>query len=94
MDMMHTLEIEVNPVAMSDMPITPAQCRAARALLRMDQAQLAEIALVHRNTVMGFEAEKKVPTRNNLLAIQRALEDAGVIFLDENGGGVKLKAGA
>jgi hypothetical protein len=42
--------------------------------------------------MMGFENGKKVPTRNNLLAIQTPLENAGVIFLDENGGGVKLRS--
>jgi transcriptional regulator with XRE-family HTH domain len=56
-------------------------------MLGLDQAALAELALVHRNTIMGFEASRKVPTRNNLLAIQAALEGAGVIFVEENGDG-------
>jgi transcriptional regulator with XRE-family HTH domain len=84
---MHTLELEVNPMAKSDMPITPAQCRGARAMLGLDQAALAEMSLVHRNTIMGFESGRKAPTRNNLLAIQAALESAGVVFIEENGGG-------
>jgi transcriptional regulator with XRE-family HTH domain len=87
MDKMHTLEPDVNPVATSDMPITPAQCRGARAMLGLDQAALAELALVHRNTIMGFESGRKAPTRNNLLAIQAALERAGLEFIPENGGG-------
>jgi transcriptional regulator with XRE-family HTH domain len=87
MDKMHTLELDVNPVATSDMSITPAQCRGARAMLGLDQAALADLALVHRNTIMGFESGRKAPTRNNLLAIQAALESAGVEFIPENGGG-------
>jgi transcriptional regulator with XRE-family HTH domain len=87
MDKMHTLELDVNPVATSDMPITPAQCRGARAMLGLDQAALAELSLVHRNTIMGFESGRKAPTRNNLLAVQSALERAGVDFIAENGGG-------
>jgi DNA-binding XRE family transcriptional regulator len=92
---MHTLETDVNTVATSDMPISPSQCRGARAMLGMDQATLAELARVHRNTIMGFEAGKKAPTRNNLLAIQKALEEAGVIFVEENGDGpgVHLRKG-
>jgi len=97
MDIMHTLEPDVNPMATSvDMPITPAQCRGARAMLGIDQATLAELALVHRNTIMGFENGQKVPTRNNLLAVQTALERAGVEFIAENGGGpgVRLRKAA
>ncbi len=62
-------------------------------MLGLDQATLAELSLVHRNTIMGFESARKAPTRNNLLAIQAALERAGVEFIEENGGGpgVRLK---
>jgi transcriptional regulator with XRE-family HTH domain len=63
-------------------------------MLGLDQADLAELALVHRNTIMGFEAGRKAPNRNNLLAIQAALETSGVEFIAENGGGagVRLKS--
>lgn len=68
------------------MSITPAQCRAARALLEVDQASLAEAANVSRNTVIAFEKGQRVPNANNLLAIQAALENMGVEFvLYENG---------
>jgi transcriptional regulator with XRE-family HTH domain len=61
-------------------------------MLRLDQAALAELALVHRNTIMGFEAGRKVPTRNNLLAIQATLESAGVEFSNGDEPGVKIKS--
>ncbi|WP_242219430.1 helix-turn-helix transcriptional regulator [Shinella zoogloeoides] len=75
------------------MPISPAQCRAARALVEMDQAKLAEAANVSRNTVVDFEKGRRTPNTNNLLALQSALEAMGVIFVPENGEGpgVRLK---
>ncbi|MFG1270526.1 helix-turn-helix transcriptional regulator [Xanthobacter sp. DSM 14520] len=76
------------------MHITPAQCRAARALVEMDQAALAQVASVSRNTIVDFEKGKRTPNFNNLKAIQTALEAAGVIFLPGNGEGpgVRLRS--
>ena len=73
--------------------MTPAQCRAARALLRWTAEALADEARVSPVTVSGFENEKSRPQRATLDAMQRALEAGGVIFIAENGGGpgVRLK---
>ena len=38
--------------------MTPAQCRAGRALLDMSQTQLAELANLGLSTVVDFESEK------------------------------------
>ncbi len=73
------------------MPITPAQCRAARCLLDMDQAVLAEGAMVTRNVIIDFEKGRRVPTRNNLAAIQRVLETAGAEFTNGDAPGVRLR---
>jgi DNA-binding XRE family transcriptional regulator len=54
----------------------------------MDQASLAETASITRNVVISFEKGRTQPNRNNLAAIQRALEDAGVEFL---AGGARLR---
>ena len=89
--MMHNLETDVNDVARSGMPITPSQCRGARAMLGMDQARLAELALINRNTVMDFESGKRTPTRANVQAIQDALERAGVEFTNGDQPGVRLR---
>lgn len=71
--------------------ILPEQCRAARALLDMDQATLAASASVSRNVIIDFEKGRRVPTRNNLIAIRRALEAAGVIFTNGAAPGVGRK---
>ena len=71
------------------MPITPAQCRGARGLLDMSQAALAAASGVSLRTVQHFETGKRQPIPATLDAMRRALETAGVEFL--NGDGVKLR---
>ena len=73
------------------MSITPEQCRAARGLVDMDQATLAKAASVSRNVIIDFEKGRSNPNRNNLAAIIRVLEDAGVEFIPANGGGAGLR---
>ena len=68
--------------------LNAAQCRAGRALLNWSQDELAENAQVARTTVTEFESNFRTPIKQNLLAIQSALEAAGVEFISENGGGV------
>ncbi|AZV21579.1 XRE family transcriptional regulator [Mesorhizobium sp. M7A.F.Ce.TU.012.03.2.1] len=65
--------------------ISPGQCRAARALLDMDQNTLAAAADVSRGVIIDFEKQRRVPGRNNLAAIRAALEAAGVEFIDHSG---------
>jgi transcriptional regulator with XRE-family HTH domain len=93
--MMTNLGTDVNSAVASDMPILPAQCRGARAMLGLEQGQIAKLALVSRNTVADFESGKRTPTRANVQAIQDALERSGVEFIEENGGGpgVRLRKG-
>ena len=67
--------------------VTPAQCRAARGLLSWSQQQLAERARVGIVTVHQLEAGISEPRAATLEVIRRALETAGVEFIDENGGG-------
>jgi transcriptional regulator with XRE-family HTH domain len=72
------------------MSFTPAQCRAARALIDMSQAQLADAAGVSSRTILDFEAGKRKPIRVTLTAIQKALESAGVEFTNGGQPGVRM----
>lgn len=68
--------------------LSPAQCRAARALLKLSQADLAEKSQVSRPTIADFEAGLRIPYAPNLAAIVRVFEEGGVRLLqhDEEGG--------
>jgi len=70
-------------------PLTSAQIRAARALLKWRADDLAQKTALGLNTIKRAEvAEDKISlTAANDLAVRRALEAAGVEFIDENGGG-------
>ena len=64
------------------MTLTPATCRAGRALLRWTQRKLAAEAHVAQATVADFERGARDPIANNLRALKWALEDGGVRFND------------
>ena len=72
------------------MSFSPAQCRAARALIEMSQADLAEVAGVSSRTVLDFEAGKRKPIKATLTVIQQALESAGVEFTNGGQPGVRF----
>jgi hypothetical protein len=70
-----------------------AQMRAARALLRWSALDLAKaskvgVATIRRVEVVDGEISA---TAANQAALRRALEHAGVEFIDENGGGAGVR---
>jgi hypothetical protein len=70
-------------------PLTSPQIRAARGLLRWSAEDLAREATLGLATIRraeGAENETSMTLANDL-AVRRALEGAGVEFIDENGGG-------
>jgi predicted transcriptional regulator len=71
--------------------ISPKQCRAARALLDWSQQDLADHAKVGIVTVRQLEAGAHEPRRATLEVVRRALEEAGIKFIDENGGGAGVR---
>jgi transcriptional regulator with XRE-family HTH domain len=71
--------------------ITPGQCRAARALIGWSQQELAGQAGVGVMTVHQLEKDGSQSRRATLDVVQRALELAGVQFIEENGGGAGVR---
>jgi transcriptional regulator with XRE-family HTH domain len=71
--------------------VTSAQCRAARGLLDWSQQTLAERAGVGIVTIRQLEGENQRRRRATLAVVRRALETAGVEFIDENGGGAGVR---
>jgi transcriptional regulator with XRE-family HTH domain len=67
--------------------MSPSQCRGARALLDMTQPQLANGAQVGLSTVVDFERERRSVSKEAIEKMQKALEAAGIEFIEENGGG-------
>ena len=72
--------------------VTSAHIRAARGLLNWTVRDLAERSGAHRNTITRIETDATGPGYS-IDAIQRALEAAGVIFIegDGEGPGVRLR---
>jgi transcriptional regulator with XRE-family HTH domain len=81
------------------MAITAEQLRAARALLKMEQRELAEQSGVNVQTLKRYEGGSGELTGNyrNISSLISVLESAGVTFLATNemtngGPGVRLTA--
>jgi hypothetical protein len=70
-------------------PLTSGQIRAGRALIRWTAEDLARVSALAVTTIRRAELTENQTslTAANDLAIRRALESAGVEFIDENGGG-------
>ena len=68
------------------MILLPVQCRMARAALGWGVRELAAAAKVSIDTVARFERGDELKERT-IEALQRALEAAGIEFIDGNGGG-------
>jgi hypothetical protein len=69
--------------------MTPAQCRAARALIEMSLNDLAAKAVVPPMAIWDLEAAFAAPNEADINAMKTVLENAGVEFIADVG--VKLK---
>ena len=67
--------------------ISPEQSRGARAMLGWSQEELSAAAGVAKQTLTDFERGARAPYQRTLRDIKEALEEAGIEFIDENGGG-------
>lgn len=63
------------------MPLTPAQIRAARALLHWNQDQLQKATELSFGTIKRAEVGQKILPAHDRV-IRGALEAAGVVFVD------------
>lgn len=73
---------------------TGNQLKAARALIGIDQTEVATRAGVNVNTVRNMEASGSGAISGraqNVQAVQRALEEVGIEFLNHGQPGVRLK---
>jgi transcriptional regulator with XRE-family HTH domain len=73
------------------MALSPAQSRAARALLEWSQNDLERAAKVAKKTIADFERGVRQPYDRTLEALREALEKAGIEFIPENGGGAGVR---
>ena len=74
--------------------IEASQIRAARSLLGWSQGDLVRAASLSLTTIRRMEDAAIGPGRSsaeNVEAVQRTLEAAGVVFIAENGGGAGVR---
>jgi transcriptional regulator with XRE-family HTH domain len=57
----------------------------------MTQPELAKEAGLGLSTVVDFEKSRRRISADARDALKRALEDAGVVFISENGGGIGVR---
>jgi transcriptional regulator with XRE-family HTH domain len=67
--------------------MTPAQCRAARALLGMTQPELAKESRLGLSTIVDFERMRRLVSDEAVEAMRLALQRKGVEIIEEDGGG-------
>lgn len=66
--------------------MTPQHCRAARSWLGWSQSDLSQRAHIGLSTIRQFENGLRTPITNNLLAMRRAFEEAGIVLNDDPAG--------
>lgn len=76
--------------------LTGRQIRAARGLLDWTQGDLATASGIAVGSVKNFEGGKTGANPQTVVALQKALQDAGIILLapsdkTDGGAGVRLK---
>jgi transcriptional regulator with XRE-family HTH domain len=70
--------------------VTPAQCRAARALLNWSQVDLVDQSGVTQKSITDFERGLTAkPHRQTLIKLVVAFEDAGIEFIPR---GVRMRS--
>jgi len=76
--------LSTSPTEAAELMILPVQIRAARALLGINQSELADMAEISPGTVKRIEASAgnmKV-LLETVVRIQQALEAEGIVFIE------------
>lgn len=68
----------------------PIQCKLARVALGWGVVELAKAASVSTQTIVRLERGEEL-RETTLGRIQQVLEEAGIEFIPENGGGVGVR---
>jgi transcriptional regulator with XRE-family HTH domain len=78
---------------MDPIQISPAQCRMARAGLKLTMDETAKLAGVSRITITKFETGKRKLRPDTLAALRHAFETAGIDFIPDGheGEGIRIK---
>ncbi len=72
--------------------INAAQCRGARAMLQLGVRELAERTGLSPTTISSFERGRTFqPEPQTLEALRRAFEGLGIMFVNDDMPGVRLK---
>ena len=71
--------------------ITSSQCLAGRVLAELSREVLARISGVDAAVIQRFERKLATPDKETVDAIRKGLEEAGIVFIPENGGGVGVR---
>lgn len=70
--------------------MNPIQCKMARVATGLGLRELADMAGVSPNTVSRLERGEELKPAT-IETIRTALETAGVVFIEENGGGAGVR---
>jgi transcriptional regulator with XRE-family HTH domain len=72
--------------------LTLQHLRAARALLKLSQQELAQAAGVHLNVIANFESGQSQPRQTTLQNIQQVLTDKGLVLSGASGVALRTDA--
>jgi transcriptional regulator with XRE-family HTH domain len=76
---------------LTNIKLAAVQCRMARAALRLGVRDLAARTGLSRTTITMFEGDRSTPTPETLARIQKVFEDAGLIFVNDDSPGVRIR---
>jgi DNA-binding transcriptional regulator YiaG len=86
-----TISVEIREKTSIFIGMSPEQSRAARAWLSWSQEELARRANVSLSTVRDHEKGRHAPIAATLAAMRRAVETAGIEFIEEDGKPVGIR---